>query len=235
MSKTEEKVLLPAEKPKTSAADAAGQHQIRTEEGVGAGNIDKVRDILFGTQMRDYEKRFLRMEERINKEISNLREETRKRSDSMESYTKGEVASLSDRLAVEQNERTESVKREVGLLSDRLKTEQNERIASIKDLSNEAKEADGILEKRLGQLDDQLNKISRELRQQLLDQFKELSEIIRLKYEDTMAALEKTALELRFDKADRTKLSELLMNMALHLSDDAALRLNIEETDSAHE
>lgn len=237
MSKAEEKdkVLLPVEKTKAGAVDAASQPQVRGEEGVGAGNIEKVRDILFGTQMRDYEKRFVRMEERMTKEVSNLREETRKRSDSIESYTKGEVESLSDRLAAEQNERTESVKREVELLSDRLKTEQNERVGSIKDLSRELKEANRVLEKRLGQLDDQLNKISRELRQQLLDQSKELSDMIRLKCEDTMAALERVAHELRLDKVDRSKLSELLMGMALHLTDEAALRLNIEENDSPHE
>src|SRR5437868_2442425 len=28
----------------------------------GAGNVDKIRDILFGTQMRDYESRFNRLE-----------------------------------------------------------------------------------------------------------------------------------------------------------------------------
>ena len=81
------------------------------------------------------------------------------------------------------------------------------------------------LEKRLAQLDEQLNKISRDLRQQLLDQSKELSDIIRLKYEDTMAAMERLAHELRSDKVDRSKLSELLMGMALQLTDDSALRL----------
>lgn len=227
MSKVEEKdkILPPLEKPKASAVDTMSPPQIRGEEGAGVGNIEKVRDILFGTQMRDYEKRFIRMEERMNKEISNLREETKKRFDSMESYTKGEIESLSDRLTAEQNERTESVKREVELLSDRLKTEQSERAASIKDLSREATEMNRALEKRLAQLDEQLNKISRDLRQQLLDQSKELSDIIRLKYEDTMAAMERLAHELRSDKVDRSKLSELLMGMALQLTDDSALRL----------
>ena len=237
MSKVEEKdkVLLPVERTKIPAAAATSQPQARAEDGLGGGNIEKVRDIFFGTQMRDYEKRFLRMEERMNKEVSNLREETRKRFDSMESYMKGEVESLSDRLVAEQNERTESMKREVELLNDRLKNEQTDRIGSIKDLSSEAKEASRVLEKRLGQLDEQLNKISRELRQQLLDQFKELSDIIRLKYEDTMTALEGVAHELRSDKVDRSKLSELLMGMALHLNDETGLRLNIEENDSLHE
>ncbi len=237
MSKVEEKykILSPEEKTRAGAADALSQSQVRGDEEVGAGNIEKVRDILFGAQMRDYEKRFARTEERMVKEVSNLRDETKKRFDSIESYTKGEIESLSDRLTAEQNERTESLKREVELLSDRLKTEQNERATSINDLLRDTKEANRALEKRLSQLDDHLNKMSRELRQQLLDQSKESLDIIRLKYEETMAALERVANELRLDKVDRSRLSELLTDMALHLTDETALRLNIETDDSLHE
>ena len=40
----------------------------------GAGNVDKIRDILFGSQMRDYETRFARLEETLAKEISDMLE-----------------------------------------------------------------------------------------------------------------------------------------------------------------
>ena len=40
-----------------SAPDAPADH--------GAGNIDKIRDILFGSNMRDYEHRFARLEEDV--------------------------------------------------------------------------------------------------------------------------------------------------------------------------
>src|SRR4051812_14459636 len=55
-----------------------------------ANNIDKIRDILFGVQMRDYEKRFSRLEERLLKESADLRDETRKRFDSLENFVKSE-------------------------------------------------------------------------------------------------------------------------------------------------
>jgi uncharacterized membrane protein YccC len=233
MSKGEEKekVLASAEKAKAGAVESPSQPQLRSEEVGGVGNIEKVRDILFGTQMRDYEKRFARMEERMSREVANLRDETKKRFDAVESYAKREIESLIDRLTVEQTERMELVKRESELLGNRLKGEQNERVEAVKELSKELKEADRLLEKRITQLDDQLGKTSRELRQLLLDQSKELSEEIRVRYEDAMAALEKAARELRFDKVDRSKLSELLMSIALHLTDDAALRLNLETSD----
>lgn len=237
MSKAEEKdkVLFPVEKPPAVYAQGTGQPQVRSEEPAGVGNIEKVRDILFGAQMKDYEKRFVRMEERMTREVSNLREETRKRFDAIESYAKKEIESLSDRLTVEQNERAESVKREAELMGSRLKSEQAERGEAIKELTGELKETGRILEKKIAQLDELLGKTSRELRQQILDQSKELSEVIRVKYEDSTAALERAARELRLDKLDRAKLSELLMGMALHLTDDAALRLNTESDDKSHE
>jgi uncharacterized membrane protein YccC len=237
MSNVEEKdeTILPLEKAKPGTPDGAFHPQVRGEDTLGGGNIEKVRDILFGSQMRDYEKRFLRIEDRMSREVSNLREETRKRSDSMESYIKKEIESLSDRLATEHNERTESIRREIEMVNDRLKSEQNDRLGSLKDLSIEFKEADSLLEKRLGRLDEQLSKILRDLRQQLLDQSKDLSDQIRLKYEETMAALERASHELRFDKVDRSKLSELLMGMALHLNDEESPRLNIEGDESLHD
>ena len=73
------------------------------------GNIDKIRDILFGSQARDFDRRFSRLEERLVKEISEMRDENRKKLDTLEEYIKGEVKSLTDRLVSEQNSRVETV------------------------------------------------------------------------------------------------------------------------------
>ena len=43
----------------------------------GGASIDKVRDILFGVQMRDYDKRFARLEERMLKDTSDLKDDVR--------------------------------------------------------------------------------------------------------------------------------------------------------------
>jgi hypothetical protein len=50
----------------------------------GAGNVDKIRDILFGSQMRDYESRFARLEETLIKETLEIRETSRRRFDQLE-------------------------------------------------------------------------------------------------------------------------------------------------------
>jgi hypothetical protein len=87
--------LKPAEEPKPRPAT----------ESSGAGNVDKIRDILFGSQMRDYEHRFARLEETLMKESADLRESTRKRFDALESYIRKEFEALEGRLKSERDER----------------------------------------------------------------------------------------------------------------------------------
>ena len=64
----------------TAARPAASAEQ--------GGNVDKIRDILFGNQMREYDSRFARLEETLLKESSDLKESVRKRIDTLESFFK---------------------------------------------------------------------------------------------------------------------------------------------------
>src|SRR5271170_4652156 len=72
----------------------------------GAGNIDKIRDILFGSNMRDYEQRFSRLEEALKKESSDLRDTTRRHLESLEAFVHKELAALEVRLNAERDERS---------------------------------------------------------------------------------------------------------------------------------
>ncbi len=135
------------------AREPTTQRPIEDEAGVGE-NLDKVRDILFGTQSREYEKRFSRLEKRAAREAEDFRNDLKNRFDSLELYIKKEIESL----------------------ADRLNNEQNERADSVKNLSRDLKELNIGLEKRIGQLDEQTTKTQRELRQQILDQYKSLTD-----------------------------------------------------------
>src|ERR1700735_5916501 len=61
-------------------------------------NVDKIRDILFGSQMRDYDKRFGRLEERLIKDAESLRDEMKKRFEALEGFVQKEIESLGPRL-----------------------------------------------------------------------------------------------------------------------------------------
>src|SRR5580698_8148983 len=85
-------------------------------------NVDKIRDILFGTQMRDYDKRFGRLEERLAKAADALRDDLKKRFDSLESFVQQEVDSLQQRLKTEKSERVDALKELTREMRDNAKT-----------------------------------------------------------------------------------------------------------------
>ncbi|MGE0128602.1 MAG: hypothetical protein AB7U82_11025 [Blastocatellales bacterium] len=177
------------------------QSQTAPQDGVGLGNLEKVRDILFGAQMRDYDRRFTRLEERMLKEVSDAREDTRRRFDQLENFLKQEIAALGDRLRSENAQRTQATE----------------------DITRELRDTSKAINQKITQLDEQSAQATRELRQQLLDQSKSLSDEIRQKYEELAAALTREARELRSDKADRTALSNLFTELAMRLNNEFKL------------
>ena len=158
-------------------------------QDAGGASIDKVRDILFGTQLREFDRRFARLEERMLKETSDLKEDLRSRLDALEMYARKENESLTDQIKSEHEGRVEATK---------------------------------ALERRTTTLDEQLSKAQRELRQQMLEQHQRLSDDIRKRVEDLLAALARESRELRNDKADRTTLAALFNEMAMRLTSDLA-------------
>jgi seryl-tRNA synthetase len=165
------------------------------------GNIDKVRDILFGGQMRDYERRFARLEERLVQETAELKDEVRKRLAALDEFIRKEAESL----------------------ADRIKTEQEERSDATKDLAREQREAAKALEKKAGQLDDALGRAQRELRQQILDLHQRMTDDLRQKTDDVLSRISREAGELRADKADRATLAALLTEMAMRLNNELTI------------
>jgi DNA anti-recombination protein RmuC len=184
--------------PSDGHAEPSDKQRADDAELAGGGNIDKIRDILFGVQMRDYEKRFARLEERLIKEASELRDDTRKRFDALELYVRQEFESLSGRVAAEQNARGDAVEA----------------------LSLGITDTARAFEKKTAQMDEQTAKSQSELRQQILDQSRNLNDSIRQKYEELTAALQREAADLRTDKTDRSALAALFTEVAMRLNND---------------
>jgi hypothetical protein len=152
----------------------------------GGGNIDKIRDILFGSNMREYEHRFARLEEALKKESADLRDTTRRHLESLEAYIHKELAALEGRLNAERDERSTTG-------------------ASIL--------------KKIGEMENFEAQSNREIRNDLLQQSKELTDAIRNKGEEIIALLERRSQELQHAKTDRAALAGLFNEVALRLSD----------------
>ena len=179
---------------------ASDDEPVRAAKGDagGAANLDKVRDILFGRQLRELDRRFSRLEERLVKETADLKDDMRKRLDALELYMRNEAEAL----------------------TGRIRTEQDQRVEAGDNLSRDLRETAGAIGRRLSGLDEQLSKTQRELRQQMLEQHQRLSDDIRQKMDDVFAALARETGELRSDKADRATLASLLTEMAMRLTNE---------------
>jgi hypothetical protein len=181
-------------------------HEInRSQLAVGdlgaAGNLDKIRDLLFGDQVRDSERRLSRLEERLMKGYAELKEDTRRRFDSLELFVKKEIESLSERLKAEQTARDEALSELSQALRDMAKT----------------------FEKKAVQLDEQGTKVQRELRQQIMEQSKMLRDEFSEKSRELSESFGRAVQELRIDKTDRRGLAALLTEVAMRLNNELTL------------
>lgn len=180
-------------------ARAAPEGKAPADE-LGAGSLDKVRDILFGAQARDADRRFARLEERIAKETTDLKDDVRKRIGALEQF----------------------VKREFESFAERFKAEHEARSDADKELSRDLRESSKGYDKKFSQLDDHIARVQRELRQQLLDTHQKVSDEIRQQAQDLLARLVRESSELKNDKLDRAALAATLTEIALRLSGEPA-------------
>lgn len=164
-------------------------------------SMEKIRDILFGNQLKEFEKRFARMEERVGRESEDIRTDLKKRFDTLEAYIHHEIESISGRLKKEQENR--------GSANDALQEEMKAKLAAV----------DG----RIEALDTLLGDTTRDFRQQILEQSKTLSEEIQAKAEQTALNLEQAMGTLQGEKVDRSTLSSFLVELAVRLSDEPTL------------
>ena len=136
-------------------------------------SLDKVRDILFGGQMRAVETRLQGIEERLRQENEVLRADFARQVESLDTFIRSEVQILNERLAAERTKRTEE----------------------LKSLAAEVKEAIRALEKRHVKLEESANLADAALRDQLLMMGEQLTtELTRSHQALDSAKTDRTAL-----------------------------------------
>lgn len=159
-------------------------------------SLDKVRDILFGGQMRAVESRLQGLEERLRREQDTLRTDLGKQLGELDSFARHEFQALAERLAAERAKRTEE----------------------LKSLAAELKEALRALEKRHAKLEDSTSMADAGLRDQLLLQAKAASAEVAKLSERITAELNRSHHELKSTKTDSATLAGLFTDLASRLS-----------------
>lgn len=167
----------------------------------GSASVNKIRDIIFGSQIKSYEARFVRLEENLVRETAELKETMRKRFEWIESFFKDESEALSARLKAEREERT----------------------SIISNLERDMKGTQNSLAKRLDDIDAAMRDADSALRKELMTESRKLLEEIGQQHDRIRSLMETRVTELRAQKTDRALLSDLLREMASQLDDDEAL------------
>lgn len=173
--------------PKKPAADAGADR-----------NVDQIRDILFGGQMRDYERRFQELNQRLEAELARMREAQDKR-----------LAQIDKRIDDQLDKLGKLVRQEV-----------QDRNSAVDDLESRlqqaARTARGEVNKALEALEHELAAGDERHRDALAD----LQSTVSARAGDTEAALSRSNEELRADKVGRDDLAALLTEFALRLKGD---------------
>lgn len=177
------------ESPTTSTQENASE--------TGA-SVDKIRDIIFGSQIKNYEARFVRLEQNLIRETMELKDSIRKRFESLESFFKSESEAL----------------------ATRLRTERDERASLISNLEREMRDAHDALGRRLNDLVAATSEGHSSLRKELMTESGKLLEEIGQRNDSVRSLMETRVSELRTQKTDRALLSDLLREMAAQLDND---------------
>ncbi len=173
----------------------AGEQDFADSMAANLGNVDKIRDILFGGQMRDYDKRFKRLEERFNQENMHFREDMFQRLKVLEERMDGEIDNL----------------------GEKTKIERQERLSAIADSEHEVKGLKNELNNRTTQLDDQFSKDIKKLRQQMHNKVQELALQIRQQNDSLVGLINQEVTQLQEEKVNRTDLAAFFNELAVRL------------------
>jgi DNA repair exonuclease SbcCD ATPase subunit len=182
--------VLVADAPAPAATTDAAQPE----------SLDKVRDILFGGQMRAVDSRLQGLEERLRSDHDALRADFVKQVESLDAFIRSEVQLLGERLAAERAKRTEE----------------------LKSLAAEIKDTIRALEKRHVKLEEATNLADAGLRDQLLIQAERASTELTRLGEKLTAELKRSHHELKSTKPDSAALSGLLSELAARVGSLAA-------------
>ena len=160
--------------------------------------VDKIRDLLFGNQMQDYDRRFSKLEERFLQRFKDIETETAQNLSAYESNAKKLIDSLATQFRGEENLRADADKE-----IERILREQTQ-----------------ALEKRMRTMSDQLGQLERDMADRITREAQSLRDDIKQKNADLRASLENMFAELSNVKTDRNLLAGLFLEVARCLNQD---------------
>ena len=183
------------QKKTTRNTEAANKN---TAEPTELDNVDKIRDILFGNQMRDFDRKFNQLEERIASDLTNLRKENSLQIESLQTFIESEIE----------------------ILASKLSSEEKTRIDEMDDMDAGLKKNVKQIDKKIADAGKSLDTHSREMNQKMLKQSQDFNIEMNSQFEQTRKRMDDYKRELTASKVDKSILAEMLNSLALQINAD---------------
>lgn len=184
---------------KAGSVKAAGNNVDQTVvEADEQDNVDKIRDILFGNQMRELDRKFAQLEDRIASDFSAARKENTNQVESLQSFVESEIE----------------------ILTSKLSNEEKTRAAQLDDVDDEIKKNVRQINEKVAELVKSLDKQSRDTNQKILKQSQDFSGELSSQMDQTRKRMDGYNQELTVGKVDKTALAEMLSSLALQLNQE---------------
>lgn len=171
---------------RNSAPSGAGQ-----AHGAAGAKVDQIREIIFGSQMEEYEQRFAALEKRLIDEAARLRTDLTKRLDDY-----------------------------AARINSKIDDEHKERDRSSQQLAGAIQKVTDSLDSRASNLGEQLTAIQQAILKQLGQEADARRKELEKARSELVALIENRADYLLQRKADRAQLAKLLTNVASKLADE---------------
>ena len=158
----------------------------------GMGELDKVRNILFGEQIRYYDDRISHLEERLMAELANARTRIEDHVNSLEQKVEEGLSKLDDHLEAEKA------------------SNQN----NVDALKGELKELKSTIDQQRDTFESELKQVDETLRETIVSAASTVAQDFEAKTDSLAHALEDSVGQLQKEKLQRSQLSELLTQLA---------------------
>ncbi len=155
-------------------------------------SLDKVRDILFGAQTREFERRFALLEADLLRKTAEARAAAEQRLEALEAQLRQDVEQLTDRIQSEHQARTQTI---------------NAVTTELQSLTRQ-------LDDKITELGQHSTQAQEDLRQQLVDEAKLLSNQLEQQSDDLQAALNHEVEQLDKRKLNRSDIAQMFSEMA---------------------
>ena len=161
-----------------------------------AAEVEKIREILFGQQISEYESRFAQLEIRLAREIEAVRDDIIRRFEKVQSQVTQDFTNLSRQIGTEQKYRAE----EISALNSQFRAARDELETAV---HRAAADADAATD---------------QIRSAIEEETARQQEVVDERTRDLERRLEEATAQLRQDKVDRSSMEALFSQLAAHFA-----------------